>query len=362
MFSSFTRIEQNKKIKKMLLNPRILLKKYLKYLLRRNDAVRVFLIEPIFQVKKYKNFASVINLVQAIKTLIYYLSRNRFFSVNAYSSDKKILVITENGGFFACCAFRRIAIVQFFNKYKKLPERIDSTRQFIESKPNNKKNVDITHEFFKRSNINIQYTHPVNFSVFPCTTHFNLHFNPHHQIPSYEDMKPFMEKYFQPSAKVIRIIKNIEKKYQLNNYDNLCALYYRGMDKATETNLPTYEEVLEKAKTLKAKYPEIKFLLQSDESDFLEAGLKYFPDATFFKDENIPRMPEPYRNFEHALNLLAIVIILSKCKYIICTTSNVSKWIIYYRGNRKNMMYYRSPKKHNVNYNKNKSLWSCELD
>ena len=72
-------------------------------------------------------------------------------------------------------------------------------------------------------------------------------------------------------------------------------------------------------------------MLQSDEPDFLEAGLKYCPDATFFKDGNIPRIPKPYKNFEHALNFLAIVIVLSKCKYLIATTSNVSRWRIYYR-------------------------------
>ena len=352
----------------MLLNPRILLKKYLKYLLRHSDAVRVFLTEPIVQVKKYKNFASLVYLLWEIKILIYYyLFPNHFFgSHRGYSLDKKTLTIIRgggaSGGFFAGCSAKLVIIGEFLKKYKKLPKYIDNTHQFMQYKPNNKKYRDITHEFFKENNINIQYTHPVNFDVFPYTPHFHLHFNPHHQIPSFEDIKPFIEKYFQPSAKVVRIIKNIEAKYQLNSYNHLCALYYRGTDKVRENDLPSYEEVLERAKTLKAQRPEIKFLLQSDESDFLEAGLKYFPDATFFKDENIPRMPEPYRNFEHALNLLAIVIILSKCKYIICTTSNVSKWIIYYRGNRKNMMYYRSPNKYFANYKKNKSFWSCELD
>ena len=61
------------------------------------------------------------------------------------------------------------------------------------------------------------------------------------------------KKYFQPSANVIRIIKNIKNKYQLNNYDDLCALYYRGTDKIQEVDLPSYEGFLEKVKILKAK-------------------------------------------------------------------------------------------------------------
>ena len=341
---------------------KMLLKKYLLKLLGHYNVERRFLKRPISQFKECKDFASLVDLVQAIKILIYYyLFHNRFFDsrvypldkktltmLSGYSLDKKNLTIIRGMGFFACCNKRLVIIGKFFNKYKKLPKYIDSTRQFTQYKPNNKKNIDITHEFFKETNINIQYTHPIHFI--------------RHQIFSFEDIKPFVGKYFQPSAKVIKIIKNIENKYQLNNYNDLCALYYRGTDKIQEVGLPSYEGFLEKAKTLKAKHPEIKFLLQSDEPDFLEAGLKYFPDATFFEDENIPLIPKPYKNFEHALNFLAIVIVLSKCKYLIATTSNVSRWIIYYRGNKKNTMYYYSPNKYSTNYDKNKSFWSCELD
>lgn len=34
---------------------------------------------------------------------------------------------------------------------------------------------------------------------------------------------------------------------------------------------------------------------------------------------------------------LAITIIMSKCKYIICGTGNCSKWIMLYRGNFNNV-------------------------
>ena len=34
---------------------------------------------------------------------------------------------------------------------------------------------------------------------------------------------------------------------------------------------------------------------------------------------------------------LAIIIIMSKCKYIICGSGNCSLWIILYRGNVKNV-------------------------
>ncbi len=159
------------------------------------------LIRAVRQVKKCKDFASVVSLVWVIKTLIYYyFFRNRFFNISTYSLDKKTLVIARSSGdgFFACCGFRIIAIGQFFNKYKKLPEYIDSTCQFQSYKLNNEKYIDVVHNFFKETNINIQYTHPVNFGV-------------RYKILSFEDIKLFMEKYFQPSTKVMKIIKNIEK-------------------------------------------------------------------------------------------------------------------------------------------------------
>lgn len=39
---------------------------------------------------------------------------------------------------------------------------------------------------------------------------------------------------------------------------------------------------------------------------------------------------------EYSMYYLAITIIMSKCKYIICGTGNCSIWIMLYRNNNKN--------------------------
>ena len=36
-------------------------------------------------------------------------------------------------------------------------------------------------------------------------------------------------------------------------------------------------------------------------------------------------------------NVLAIIYIMSKCKYIICSSGNCSIWMMYFRGNVNNV-------------------------
>ncbi len=43
------------------------------------------------------------------------------------------------------------------------------------------------------------------------------------------------------------------------------------------------------------------------------------------------------KNNEFSKYYLAITIIMSKCKYIICGSGNCSAWIMLYRGNSKNV-------------------------
>ena len=44
------------------------------------------------------------------------------------------------------------------------------------------------------------------------------------------------------------------------------------------------------------------------------------------------------QNYEFSKKYLAITIIMSKCKYIICGSGNCSKWIMFYRENNKNVI------------------------
>ena len=129
-------------------------------------------------------------------------------------------------------------------------------------------------------------------------------------------------------------------------HDNICVLFYRGNDKITETKLCTYDEYLIYANLILNTNPNILFLIQSDETEFIEFMTKKFPHNSFyFKDEirhitkcisTVDKLMKN-TNYEFSKYYLAITIIMSKCKYIICGSGNCSIWIMLYRGNINNV-------------------------
>lgn len=162
----------------------------------------------------------------------------------------------------------------------------------------------------------------------------------------YEHITPLISKYFHPAKNIKDIINNIEKKYNLT-YENICVLFYRGNDKITETELCGYDEYLKYANQIIIKNPNISFLIQSDETEFIEFMTTKFPNNSFyFKDEirhikkcNSTVDIEMHSEIkEFSKKYLAITIIMSKCKYIICGSGNCSIWIMLYRGNAENVI------------------------
>jgi hypothetical protein len=61
------------------------------------------------------------------------------------------LTITHNAGFFSCCTIRLIEIIKFFNENGKLPDVVDSSKQFEKYKVN--KQEDLTTYFFNQEKL-----------------------------------------------------------------------------------------------------------------------------------------------------------------------------------------------------------------
>lgn len=78
--------------------------------------------------------------------------------------------------------------------------------------------------------------------------------------------------------------------------------------------------------------------MQSDDAGFLAAAATFLPDPVFFTDENLSRGTG--QGFQHALWLLSIVVIMSRCRYLVCTSSNVSIWMVLYRGHTSGVLQY----------------------
>ena len=110
--------------------------------------------------------------------------------------------------------------------------------------------------------------------------------------------------------------------------------------KITETKLPSYQEYIEEIRK-NHEHENLKYLIQSDESDFIEEMMNALTQSFYFKDE-IRTLPASRKgqvdncitdvsNFEFTQNFLAIVIIMSKCKFVYCNSGNISIWIRIYR-------------------------------
>jgi hypothetical protein len=253
--------------------------------------------------------------------------------------DNEILRIQSGEGFFSNCSVKLFDLILYFNATKKLPLFVDGSKQFDLYKCGKNKD-DLTNVYFSNNfDLNIDYKHPINFRE-------------NHQYIKYDslplgDLNPFVEKYFTPSETIQKDIRHIETKYCITNYENICVLFYRGNDKITEINLPSYETYITLAKQMFNENKNVKFLIQSDEKEFIDDMLTAFPvNSFYFKDEtrvinknsklSVDKI-NMSSNFVYSQYFLAITIIMSKCKYVLCNSGNCSLWIALYKGHTDNL-------------------------
>jgi hypothetical protein len=236
-------------------------------------------------------------------------------------------------GFFSCCSLRLEKLVIYFIENHCIPNTVDCTNLFIDYKTeedlNNK--IDLSHKFF-------YFSHNIIIDINCINIQNNIlayHLIPYKNIP-FNKIMPFINKFFIPSTIILNEISFIINKYNLNNFDNIVTVYYRGTDKINETQLGSYNEYLNKCIELNNKNSELIFLIQTDEFEFENYILENLKNKKIIILKEISNE----RNFDHAKKLLAITIILSKCKHIICSSSNVSLWAILFRGNTYNIHQY----------------------
>lgn len=256
--------------------------------------------------------------------------------INGFVRDNCIIT-SHNHGFFSCCSVILHNIVEYIRLNQKFP-RSDSSNSFGWYK---KLHGDITYEYFEKSIQDIHEIKPIDYKEsYQFIDYSNLDYN----------VTQVVTKYFTPSLQVKEIINTMETKYNLD-YNNICVLFYRGNDKITETKLCDYDDYLIYAKRIMKHNPNITFLIQSDETEFIEY-MSILPNSFYFKDET-RHMKKCNSTVDHVMHhtndifskyYLAITIIMSKCKYIICGSGNCSMWIMLYRGNNKNVCQYLEDK------------------
>jgi hypothetical protein len=263
------------------------------------------------------------------------------------SENKNLILKTTHGktsGFFSNCSVRLNQIKQFFNENEMLPQNIDSSQQFRNYKENeNDLQEDLSKYFFDQK--------PPPAKVEEVNFLHNSQYTSYKDI-NFKSISLLVEAYFSPSIIIRNIIETLEKKYTLD-YDNICSVYYRGNDKASETGLAEYEQFFNKAEEILQKNQHIKFLIQTDELEFAEAFKQMFSNSFWFDELSMINhdlsssvhhsLPRDKRK-EHASYFLAAVIIMSKTKHIITYSGNCGLWTVLYRGNAENVHQYLKTK------------------
>ncbi len=266
-----------------------------------------------------------------------------------FDLQKGTVIIHHNFGFFSCCSVRLYAIVTYFNETKRLPHAVDSSDVFSWYKAENESR-DVTYEYFEPDNPAFdlesvgggQGVLPSNIDY-----HHGHQFRDYHGL-DYKCITPFINMYFSPSAEVQQRMRKMEEKYKLEDYGNITVLFHRGNDKKTETKLCTHQEIAAKGKAVLKKHPGMRFLIQSDETEFIEGMKTEFPDHIVFSDEirHVKHCEDTVDRIfrsstaEFSKYYLAITIIMSRCKYVVCGSGNCDIWILLYRGHANNVYQY----------------------
>lgn len=248
------------------------------------------------------------------------------------------LHITHSAGFFSCSTVGLLRILDFFNTNKKIPEILDRSKQYTYYTSEDRDPAK--YYFNEKSETSITYQAPIRITDEPEEDQFS-----DYKKINYKEIVPFLLKYFSPSKNIDDLALSYREKYKLD-YDNLCAVYHRGTDKWTETPLADYEDFIQKAKEIQQNNPGIKFLVQTDENDFVRRFVEEFKESAIILEEvarvdrNGPcvhfTIPSDKR-IEHGSAYFASVLCLSKCKHIITHSGNGAMWCMFYRDNLNNI-------------------------
>ena len=249
-----------------------------------------------------------------------------------FEANDDCLRINHDAGFFSCCTVRLAGILEYFRSFQKPPRVVDSSRQFGWYKRNPLE--DATPLFFKnREDVEIPWTGtPVRYTDLPQEHQFSDYLR-----LNYPQLKPFIERYFTPSNEIAQLAGQIERSSPVP-LGEICSILYRGGDKKLETLQPSFAEVVLKAAQLRLKHPQLRFLVQSDEPDFLEYAQRELEGTCFFV--NGPRN-DPVT---HICLYFASILVISRTRFVISTSGNGEMWTRLFRGHAQGTQQFLAPK------------------
>ena len=286
-------------------------------------------------------------------------------------------------GFFSNCSMGLYNVVKYYNITESLPDKIDMTLLFQMYKKGaeyldnenqslckilclddcickscnpNIKNIDgvwtgrFTHNCYRTRDYDLSigpyyfknYEKPKKFqgpNVKCKFAHWSQFYPYTNELMN--SVKDLFKLAFSPSENIENVMKDIQKKYDID-FENTCVLFMRRGDKRRETSVPEYNDYIIKLKDEMEKgiIPKnIRILVQSDETEFYSEMKKEFSNS-FELSDFIRKVPSEKKgqpdlggsgNLEFSQKFLAVMNIMAQCKYIYANTGNCSLWTYLYR-------------------------------
>lgn len=283
------------------------------------------------------------------------------------------IVRTDTRGFFAnyittlnqCLTLEEIDLVPV----------IDYTTGFNEYRNAEHQDINIWKLYFKYEQPNCEIIDIWNWSLDRFTKKYHrpkLYFSGGGIQDGFEhtnifDYRSIIDRLFKPHPSIITDLNNILSTYNLD-VSNCIGVCYRGTDKDTECTRVSYTKVIEIINSILEKDPDVKIYVQTDEIEFLDYVNRIYNNKCISINEflissrkiNVPvhmlnemingrlvRDDVPSELINHhkfkvlrgrsktgyqlGKDCMVMMLLLSKCKYLIKTPSGLSSVSCLYR-------------------------------
>lgn len=247
------------------------------------------------------------------------------------TDDDGVLHLTHDAGFFSNCSVALFEIA----RAKRQINRVDASHSFSFYKEF--PNEDIWPELFQAPNPHP----PANYGEWSREL---LHHARYSSL-NLQRISSLLEAYFSPSDEVLERARYFEESYDID-FSRTLGVNFRGTDKWTEVPPAPHERWVRKIHESFRKMPQgSRILLQTDDEKALQRFLNEFSHHAFVLNE-LPRSlgPSPVHlnlrpteRLNFAKNLLAMALILSRCRTLVTHTGNVAYWTTLFRGHSRNL-------------------------
>jgi hypothetical protein len=153
---------------------------------------------------------------------------------------------------------------------------------------------------------------------------------------------PFLREYFSPGPLVEATVERLVRVHGITPGETI-GLWYRGTDKSKEIDAVPIERFERSVRELLDREPTLRVLVQTDQKQVRDRLLCGFPRSAFFLDELPVTDGEQGLHklgasvgAEAAITLLAVNLLMSRCRWVVTHTGNIALWTMLMRGHTTN--------------------------